>query len=63
MFRALLAHRQEALHERRLVYRVRVMSVDCTRVKVLLRSAILIYNFIYYSNINIILLVTVNNYI
>jgi hypothetical protein len=34
MFRALLAHLQEALHERRLVYCVRVMSVDCTTVGV-----------------------------
>jgi hypothetical protein len=29
MFRALLAHLQEALHKRRLVYCVRVMSVGC----------------------------------
>jgi hypothetical protein len=29
MFRALLAHPQEALHKRRLVYCVRVMSVGC----------------------------------
>jgi hypothetical protein len=29
MFRALLAHPQEALHKRNLVYRVRVMSVGC----------------------------------
>jgi hypothetical protein len=28
-FRALLAHPQEAPHKRRLVYRVRVMSVGC----------------------------------
>jgi hypothetical protein len=27
MFRALLAHRQEALHKRQLVYCVRIMSV------------------------------------
>jgi hypothetical protein len=31
MFRALLAHLQEALHKRRLVHCVRVMSVGCTR--------------------------------
>jgi hypothetical protein len=31
MFRALLVHLQEALHQRHLVYCVRVMSVDCTR--------------------------------
>jgi hypothetical protein len=31
MFRALLAHPQEALNERHLVYCVRVMSVGCTR--------------------------------
>jgi hypothetical protein len=30
MFRALLAHLQEALHKRHLVYCVRVMSVGCT---------------------------------
>jgi hypothetical protein len=29
MFRALLAHPQEVLHKRPLVYCVRVMSVDC----------------------------------
>jgi hypothetical protein len=34
-FRALLAHPRETLHKRRLVvYCVRVISVDCTRVKV-----------------------------
>jgi hypothetical protein len=32
MFGALLAHPQEALHKRYLVYCVRVMSVGCTRV-------------------------------
>jgi hypothetical protein len=30
MFRALLAHLQEALHQRHLVYCVSVMSVGCT---------------------------------
>jgi hypothetical protein len=30
MFPALLAHSQEALHKRHLVYLVRVMSVGCT---------------------------------
>jgi hypothetical protein len=30
MFRSLLAHSQEALHKRHLVYCVRVMSVGCT---------------------------------
>jgi hypothetical protein len=30
MFRALLAHPQEALHKRHLVYYVRVMSVGCS---------------------------------
>jgi hypothetical protein len=30
MFRVMLAHRQEALHKRNLVYYVRVMSVGCT---------------------------------
>jgi hypothetical protein len=29
MFRALLAHPQEALHKRHLVYCVRIMSVSC----------------------------------
>jgi hypothetical protein len=32
MFRALLAHPQEALHKPNLVYCVRVMSVGCTRI-------------------------------
>jgi hypothetical protein len=35
MFRALLAHRQEVLHNRHLVYCVRVMSVGCTMIAVL----------------------------
>jgi hypothetical protein len=34
MFRALLAHPQEALHKKHLVYCVRVMSVGCTRIGV-----------------------------
>jgi hypothetical protein len=34
MFRALLAHPQEAFHKRHLVYCVRVMSVGCTRIEV-----------------------------
>jgi hypothetical protein len=34
MFRALLAHPQEALHLQHLVYCMRVMSVGCTRIKV-----------------------------
>jgi hypothetical protein len=29
MFRALLAHPQEALHKRHLVYCVRIMSIGC----------------------------------
>jgi hypothetical protein len=29
MFRALLAHPQDSLHKRHLVYWVRIMSVDC----------------------------------
>jgi hypothetical protein len=33
MFRALLAHPQEALHSRHLVYCERVMSVGCTRIE------------------------------
>jgi hypothetical protein len=32
MFRALLAHPQEGLHKRHMVYCVRVMSVGCTRI-------------------------------
>jgi hypothetical protein len=34
MFRALLAHPQEALHKRHLVYCVRIMSVGCDTVAV-----------------------------
>jgi hypothetical protein len=34
MFRALLAHPQEALHKRHLAYCVRVMSVGCIRIGV-----------------------------
>jgi hypothetical protein len=34
MVRALLAHPQEALHKRHLVYCVRVMSVGCARIGV-----------------------------
>jgi hypothetical protein len=34
MFRALLAHPQEALHKRHLVFYLRVMSVDCTWIGV-----------------------------
>jgi hypothetical protein len=34
MFRALLAHPQEALHKRHLAYCMRVMSVGCTRIGV-----------------------------
>jgi hypothetical protein len=34
MFRALLAHSQEALHKRHLVYSVRVVSVRSTRIEV-----------------------------
>jgi hypothetical protein len=34
MFRALLAHPQEVLHRRHLVYCVCVMSVGCTRIGV-----------------------------
>jgi hypothetical protein len=33
MFRALLAHPQEVLHNRHLVYCERVMSVGCTRIE------------------------------
>jgi hypothetical protein len=34
MIRALIAHPQEALHNRHLVYCVRVTSVGCTRIGV-----------------------------
>jgi hypothetical protein len=34
MFRSLLAHPQEALNKQHLVYCVRVMSADCTRIGV-----------------------------
>jgi hypothetical protein len=34
MFRALLAHPQDALHKRQLVYCVRVMSVGCAMITV-----------------------------
>jgi hypothetical protein len=34
MFRALLAHLEEALHKWHLVYCVRAMSVGCTRTEV-----------------------------
>jgi hypothetical protein len=40
MFRALLAHSQESLHKRHLVYFVRVMSVGCNRIEVELVSEI-----------------------
>jgi hypothetical protein len=39
MFRALLAHPQEAIHKRYLVYCVRIMSVGCTRIEVELQAA------------------------
>jgi hypothetical protein len=38
MFRALLAHLQEALHKQHLVYCVRVMSVGSNRIGVEFRS-------------------------
>jgi hypothetical protein len=38
MFQALLAHPQEVLHKRHLVYCVHVMSVGCTRTEVELQS-------------------------
>jgi hypothetical protein len=38
MFRALLAHPQEAIHERRLVYCVRVMSFGCATFTAKLQS-------------------------
>jgi hypothetical protein len=38
MFRALLAHPQEALHKRHLVYCVCVITVGCATIAVLLQS-------------------------
>jgi hypothetical protein len=38
MFRALIAHPQEALHKRHLVYCVRIMSVGCSTTAVSLQS-------------------------
>jgi hypothetical protein len=38
IFRVLLAHPQEVMHKRRLVYCVRVMSVVCTRFRVPLQT-------------------------
>jgi hypothetical protein len=38
MFRALLAHTQEAIHKRHLTYCVRVISVVCTKNKVDLQA-------------------------
>jgi hypothetical protein len=40
MFRALLAHHQEALHKRHFVYCVRVMSVGCTELLIKLKSPV-----------------------
>jgi hypothetical protein len=39
MFRALLAHPQETLHKRHLIYYMRVMSVGCIRMEVKLTSS------------------------
>jgi hypothetical protein len=38
MFRALLTHYQEVLHKWYLVYRMRVMSVGCSRIEAKLQS-------------------------
>jgi hypothetical protein len=38
MFRALLAHPQEVIHKRHLVYGVRIVSVGCTKIGVELVS-------------------------
>jgi hypothetical protein len=45
MFRALLAHPQEALHRRRLVYFVRIMSVGCGTVAVCDTAAVKLQPF------------------
>jgi uncharacterized protein YrrD len=38
MFQALLAHPQEVLHKRCLIYCVRVISIGCTRIEVEIQS-------------------------
>jgi hypothetical protein len=38
MFRALLTHPQEALHKRRVVYCVRIMSVGCVMIAMEMQS-------------------------
>jgi hypothetical protein len=43
MFRELLAHPQEVLHKRHLVYCVRIMSVGCGSVAVKLNSQLALY--------------------
>jgi hypothetical protein len=45
MFRALLAHPQEVLHKRHLVYCVCVMSVGCSRFGVELVSSLYLAYF------------------
>jgi hypothetical protein len=40
MFRGLLAHPQEVLHKRHLVYCVRVMSVGCSQLNYNIPSAV-----------------------
>jgi hypothetical protein len=42
MFQALLAHPQEALHKRHLVYYVSVMSVGCIRIGVEFHSTLIL---------------------
>jgi hypothetical protein len=54
MFRALLAHPQEAPHKGNLVYCVRIMSVDCATIAVQLHcgaTAILAQPILYARNI------------
>jgi hypothetical protein len=49
MFRALIAHPQEALYKRHLVYCVRVKSVGCTRSAVLCTPILVQNKILYFS--------------
>jgi hypothetical protein len=51
MFRALLAHPQEELHKRHLVYCVRIMSVGCGTVAVKLQPCKSASRWFHYTNI------------
>jgi hypothetical protein len=49
MFRALLAHPQEVLHKRHLVYCVRIMSVGCATINVMKSASRFFIILIYYD--------------